>query len=134
MNIALWTVQILLAIVFGLLGVIKAFQPLDQVAQAMTWVPDVPAAVVRFAGYSELAGALGLILPSVTRIRPMLTPLAAAGLATVVLLGAALHFSRSEAAVTPLNFVLAVLALFVAWGRVKKAPIAPREARRMAAA
>lgn len=71
-------------------------------------------------------GGLGLLLPSSSRIKPGLTVLAALGCA--VLMGAAIlfHLSRGEAASTPFNVLLAALALFVAWGRRSKAPIAPR--------
>ena len=122
-HIAVWVVQILLAVVFLMTGTMKAFMPLDEVAKTMRWVPDVPAGLVRFIGLAELAGALGLILPSATKIQPKLTPLAAAGLGVVVLLGAILHFTRGEGALTPLNFILAAMAAFVAWGRTQKAPI-----------
>jgi putative oxidoreductase len=126
LNIGLWVAQVLLAMMFCAVGYMKAFMPLDQIAKTFVWVPAVPAGLVRFIGFAELAGALGLILPSATRIQPKLTPLAALGLATVVLLGAGLHFSRGEGALTPTNFVLAALGIFVAWGRFKKVPIPPR--------
>src|ERR1700689_5725545 len=58
MHIALWLVQILLAILFLMTGAMKAFMPLDEVAKTMRWVPDVPAGLVRFIGLVELAGAL----------------------------------------------------------------------------
>jgi putative oxidoreductase len=123
MHIALWVVQILLAVLFLMTGAMKAFMPLDEVAKTMRWVADVPVGLVRFIGLAELAGALGLILPSATKIQPKLTPLAALGLAVIVLLGAILHFTRGEGALTPLNFILAAMAAFVAWGRTQKAPI-----------
>jgi putative oxidoreductase len=126
MNAAVWVVQVVLAIMFGLVGFMKAFLPLDQISTTMRWVPDVPPWVVRFAGFAELAGAMGLLLPSLTRVQPRLTPLASIGLAIVVLLGAGLHFSRGEPALTPLNFVLAALAVFVAWARTRRVPIAGR--------
>ena len=97
--------------------------PLHEVAKTMRWVPDVPVGLVRFIGLTELAGAIGLILPSTTKILPKLTPLAAVGRGVVVLLGAILHFTRGEGALTPLNFILAAMAGFVAWGRTQKAPI-----------
>jgi putative oxidoreductase len=122
LNIALWVAQIFLAIVFSLVGAMKAFLPLHEVARTMHWVSALPAGLVRFIGFAELAGVLGLILPASTRIQPKLTPLAALGLAIVVLLGAALHFTRGEGAMTPLNFVLAALAVFVMWGRLKIGP------------
>jgi len=71
-------------------------------------------------------GALGLILPAATRIQARLTPLAAAGLVTVMLLAALLHVSRGELGVLPVNLVLGGLAGFVAVGRAKLAPIPPR--------
>jgi putative oxidoreductase len=123
MHAALWIVQILLAIVFLMTGAMKAFMPLADVARTMHWVPDVPAGLVRFIGLAELAGALALLLPSATKIYPKLTPLAAVGLGVVVVIGAILHFTRGEGALTPLNFILAAMAAFVAWGRTQKAPI-----------
>jgi putative oxidoreductase len=72
---------------------------------------------------------IGLILPSATKIQPKLTPLAVVALGVVVLLGAILHFTRCEGALTPLNFILAAMAAFVAWGRTQKAPISPGMAR-----
>jgi putative oxidoreductase len=71
-------------------------------------------------------GALGLVVPSATRIKPWLTPLAGAGLLTVMILASLFHLSRGEANLAPINVVLGALAAFVAWGRWKKAPIAPR--------
>ena len=126
MNVGLWIAQVLLAIGFAVVGGMKAFMPLGELAQNMRWVADVPAGLVRFIGFAELVGAVGLIVPAATRIRPKLTPLAAVGLAVIVVLGAALHFTRGEGAMTPLNFLLAAVAAFVVWGRVRRAPIAPR--------
>jgi putative oxidoreductase len=123
MRIARWVVQILLATLFLMTGAMKAFMPLHEVAKTMRWVPDVPVGLVRFIGLAELAGALGLILPSATKIQAKLTPLAAVGLGVVVLLGAILHFTRGEGTLTPLNFILAAMAAFVAWGRTQKSPI-----------
>ena len=91
----------------------------------MGWPGDLPPALVRFIGASELAGALGLVLPSATRIRPLLTPLAAMGLVIVMLLAALFHISRGEWLALPINAVLGGLAAFVAWGRLRKAPIFP---------
>ena len=73
LNVALWVAQILLAIMFSLVGAMKAFMPLDQLSKTMLWVPAVPAALVRFIGVAELVGVLGLILPAATRIQPKLT-------------------------------------------------------------
>jgi putative oxidoreductase len=124
--IALWVVQLLLAFMFGMAGFMKSTTPLPQLSQMLPWVNDVPGPLVRFIGISEFAGALGLILPAVTRIQPWLTPLAGAGLTTVMVLASGFHLSRGEPQVLPMNIVLGLLGAFVAWGRTKKAPISPR--------
>ena len=82
LHVTLWMAQLLLALAFGMAGIMKSTQPVAELAVAMSWTADVPAALVRFIGASELAAALGLVLPAATRIRPLLTPLAAIGLAS----------------------------------------------------
>lgn len=131
MSKALWTVQILLAAAFGMAGFSKAFTPLPELTAQMAWVADVPAWMPRLAGFAELAAALGLILPAVTRIKPGLTPLAAAGLVAVMALALGIHIPRGEAPMIITNLVLASLAGFVAYGRWKLAPIAAREGGNM---
>ena len=79
--------------------------------------------MVRFIGISEFLGAIGLILPAATKIKPSLTPLAALGLLTIMILAMAFHLSRGEVQATPVNIVLGGLAAFVAWGRTKRAAI-----------
>jgi putative oxidoreductase len=125
-NVTLWIVQLLLAVAFGMAGIMKSTQPIAELTAAMGWPGDLPPVVVRFIGASELAAALGLVLPSATRIRPLLTPLAAMGLVIVMLLAALFHISRGEWGALPVNVVLGGLAAFVAWGRLRKAPIFPR--------
>lgn len=126
LHIGLWVVQVLLALLFLMAGFTKATQPLEELAKNMPWVSGSPAWMPRLAGISEVLAALGLILPSVTRIKPMLTVAAAGGLVLVMLLASALHLSRGELGVIPVNAVLGLLAAFVAWGRATKAPIPPR--------
>lgn len=123
---SLWGAQLALAALFGAAGVVKSTQPIADLAQSMGWVADAPAELVRFIGLAEVAGALGLILPALTRILPTLTPLAAGGLLVIQLLAIPLHVSRGELGVLPLNVVLTLLAAFVVWGRLIRAPIAPR--------
>jgi putative oxidoreductase len=125
MNIALWIVQALLALAFLMAGGMKLVVPIDQLlANGMTLVEQVPVALIRFIGLSEVAGALGLILPAALRIQPKLTPLAAAALAFVMLLAVITHAWLGEAFGAPL--VLGLLAMFVAWGRSAKQPISSR--------
>jgi uncharacterized membrane protein len=126
MNKLLWIVQSLVGVAFTMAGVIKLSTPYDALAEQMSWVPHVPAMAVKLIGLVEVAGGLGLILPSVFRIMPGLTPLAAAGLVLTMISAAGLHISIGEAAHIAPNLVLGSLAALVAWGRHKKAPIAPR--------
>jgi predicted tellurium resistance membrane protein TerC len=126
LHIGLWVAQVLLAVAFGMAGAMKTFTPLDELAQTLPWVAESGAGLVRFIGVSELAGALGFILPAATRIKPSLTALAALGLVVVMVLAAGFHVMRGEAQALPVNLVLGGLAAFVAWGRWKKQPIAPR--------
>jgi uncharacterized membrane protein YphA (DoxX/SURF4 family) len=126
LRITLWVLQVLLALAFIGAGAMKLFTPMAEFDASMAWVHSMPEALVRFIGAAEVAGALGLILPALTRIKPGLTALAAAGLAVVMVLAAAFHLSRGEMGGIVPNIILGGLAAFVAWGRFKKAPIAPR--------
>ena len=121
----LWVAQVLLALAFGAAGAMKLAVPIAEIAKNMPWVADMPG-LVRFIGASEVAGALGMLLPSLTRIAPKLTPLAAVGLLTIMVLAAAFHASRGEYGEIPVNAVLGGIAAFVAWGRFRAAPISPR--------
>ena len=126
LHITLWIAQILLAAAFGMSGSMKLFQPIEALTAAMGWPGDIPPALVRFIGAAELAGALGLILPAATRIRPNLTPLAALGLVLVMVLASGFHLTRGEGGMIVPNLVLGLVAAFIAWGRSRAAPIAPR--------
>jgi putative oxidoreductase len=126
LHFSLWGVQILLALAFTSGGVVKSTQPIAELAAKLVWPGAMPEALVRFIGVSELLGGLGLILPAATRIKPVLTPLAGVGLAIIMLFAAIFHVVRGEFGALPINFALGALAAFVAWGRWKKAPIAPR--------
>ena len=123
MNIALWVVQVLLAVVFFAAGALKASRPLGQLAKRMEWVKAVPPAAVRLLGVAEVLGALGLVLPVATGILPWLTPIAAIGL-TVVMVGATVHHaSHHEYPATALNVVLLLFTVFVAYGRFVAVPV-----------
>ena len=126
-TIGLWVAQVLLAVAFGAAGVMKLFQPIEALGAMMNWVNVTPALLVRFIGFVEIAGALGMILPAATRILPFLTPLAAVGFLIIQILAIGVHASLGETAMSlPINLVLLALAVFVAWGRWKKAPISAR--------
>ncbi len=123
MHITLWVVQVLLAAIFLMSGFMKASTPIEKLSAMVPWTSDVPLALVRFIGTVEVLGGLGLLLPSLLRIKPTLTVLAAAGLATIMLLAIPFHISRGEASVIGMNGLFMLIALFIAWGRWKKAPI-----------
>lgn len=117
MNLALWIVQIILAVLFAAIGVLKVSRPKDRLAPMMPWVADFSPATVRFVGAVELLAAVGLIGPAVTGVATMLVPAAAVGLAVTMLLAAIVHVRRGEASAFVVNLVLLALAGFVAWGR-----------------
>ncbi|WP_243398400.1 DoxX family protein [Deinococcus koreensis] len=126
MHVALWVAQILLAAAFGLSGFAKMTAPIEQLSTMLAWVTAVPEWLVRFIGVAEVAGALGLILPAATRLQPGLTPLAALGLTTIMVLALLFHLSRGEVQALGINVILGVLAAFVFWGRTRRMPISPR--------
>jgi uncharacterized membrane protein YphA (DoxX/SURF4 family) len=127
LRIALWTVQILLALAFLGAGTMKLTTPVpDLVGMGMWYADDAGGWLIRFIGLSETLGAIGLVLPAATRILPWLTPLAAAGLTTIMVLAMGTHASAGEWGALPVNAVLGGLAAFVAWGRAVKAPIPAR--------
>ena len=126
LHAGLWVGQVALALAFGMAGGMKATAPISELAQRMIWPGDVPAWLVRFIGVAELSAAFGLVLPAATRIKPGLTPLAAACLTLVVALAIPFHLVRGEPVVLVGLLPLGALALFVAWGRFGQAPIRPR--------
>lgn len=127
LHLSLWGVQVLLALAFGMAGASHlASSPEALIQQGMAWAGGAPPALVKFIGAAELLGAIGLILPAATRIQPRLTAWAGVGLATIMALAALTHLARGEAMVVPVNLALGGLAAFVAWGRFRGAPQAPR--------
>ncbi len=123
LNIALWIAQSLLAAMFLMTGVMKLTSPIETLAESLPWVTSVPVALIRFLGLSEFLGGLGLLLPSILKIKPQLTVWAAGGLTGVMVLAAVFHGSRGEFSAIGMNVVLMAIAVFIFWGRSKKAPI-----------
>jgi uncharacterized membrane protein YphA (DoxX/SURF4 family) len=130
MNIVLWIVQILLAAAFLMAGFSKAFQPIEALGQMIPWTLDIPLALVRFIGVSELLAGIGLIAPALTGIKPRLTILAAAGIILVMVSAVIFHLVRGEYGYIAFNLVLLALAAFVAYGRWKVAPFRAGEFNR----
>lgn len=119
MNIVLWIVAALLAVAFLLSGLMKVTRPAPKLVEmGMGWVDDMPLGLVRFIGAAEILAAIGLILPPLLDIAPILAPLAATGL-VVIMIGAIITHTRRKdpAGILIGNTVLLLLAAFVAWGR-----------------
>lgn len=117
MNIALWIAAGLLAALFLGAGLAKMFQPREKLLEKTPWVEDFTDGQVKAIGAVEVLGAIGLILPAVTGILPVLVPLAAVGLAITMVLAAIVHIRRGETSFIGVNLALAAIAAFVAWGR-----------------
>ena len=124
LNILLWIAQISLCGMFLMAGTMKLITPDDEMMKNM---PDASAGFlkfIRFLGVCEVLGAVGMILPSLLKIKPMLTPIAAIGIAITMIVAVGMHISKGETSATITTAVLALLAIFVIWGRFKAAPIA----------
>lgn len=126
LHLALWVAQVVLALVFAMSGFPKVAKSLADISRDLPFMATMPGALVRFIGVSELAGAVGLILPALTRFKPLLTAWAGVGLATVMVLASVFHLSRGEVDKLPVNVVLGGIAAFIAWGRFRKARIPSR--------
>ena len=117
MGIALWVVQVLLALAFVVSGATKLSQPKEKLLKNMAWVEDFSQGSVRIIGVPEVLGAIGIVVPALTGIVPSLTPLAALGL-VLTMIGAALtHLRRAEYSVITVPAALLILVAFVAYGR-----------------
>lgn len=127
-NRALWTAQVLVALVFLFAGSMKFIMPAEKMQQG----PIVfPLAFMYFIGLCECLGALGLVLPGLTRVRTGLTPLAAAGL-TIIMIGATTVTVLGmgvAAAIVPA--VVGIVTAWIAYGRTRVAPLADAPRRRL---
>ena len=124
-HIILWVAQVTLAVLF-IAGAIMKFQPIETISAMMPWTGQVPIWVVRLLGLIDLLAAVGLILPSMLRIKPQLTTWAALSIITLMFSAIVFHVSRGEASAIGVNIISAIIALFIVWGRLKKAPITAR--------
>jgi hypothetical protein len=126
LGMGLWIVQVLLALTFVGTGIWKFVTPIPELAAKMPWMGQVSPSFLYATAVFDTLGGLGVLLPSMTRIRPRLTVFAALGCAALQASAIVFHVSRGETANTPFNFVLVALSLFVAWGRHAKAAFATR--------
>jgi len=112
-TVLLWIIQGLLALVFMFAGVMKFVMPIEE----MTKQVPLPGLFLRFIGLAEVLGAIGLILPGLLRIRPGLTPLAAAGLAIITVGATVVTLMIGGGATALFPLVVALLSAFVAYSR-----------------
>jgi uncharacterized membrane protein YphA (DoxX/SURF4 family) len=123
MNVILWILQVLLALLFLFAGGSKLVMSAEALSQPAT--PNqvmLPVAFLRFIGVCELLGGLGLLLPGLFKIKPYLTPLAALGLA-IIMIGAVIFSAVSGLIpVALVNLIIVLLLLFIAYARWRVRP------------
>jgi hypothetical protein len=118
MQIAVWIVSAVLAVGFIGGGLARAVLPVERLTtMGLGWVSALPRGLVRVISALEILGGIGLVLPVLTGVLPILTPLAACGLAIIMLGGLVFHLRRREWKNLPVTVVLGGLAVFVAVAR-----------------
>jgi uncharacterized membrane protein len=124
-NILLWVLQVVFGIYFVVVGVMHFIVP-EGLPTQMEWMYELSDTMHVIVGIAEILGGLGLILPSVTRIRPELTVYAALGLVLVMAGAVVYHATRSEGQSIVTNVIIGAIMGFIAYGRWKLEPIEPR--------
>ncbi|CAL9447465.1 DoxX family protein [Streptomyces sp. enrichment culture] len=125
MNLALWIVAGLLALVFLVGGVGKLVVPKEKLVAmgpGAAWAGDFSAGALKAIAVLEVLGGLGLVLPAVAGVAPVLVPLAAVGLVLMMAGAAAVRLRRHENKLMPADLAYLALAAFVAWGRFGPEP------------
>lgn len=116
-NVLFWTIQILLALLFLFAGTMKLVMPIE----AMTSQLPLPGTFLRFVGVCEIAGALGLVLPRLLSLNPVLTPLAAGGLVIIMIGATIVTVATGQAASAAVPALVGVLLAVVAYRRRPRA-------------
>lgn len=128
MNLVLWIAQLLLAVTFIWASAMKLLQPADKLAAMWPWTAD-NLFLVKFTGVIDFLAALGLTLPALLRVQPRLTIYTACGTILLMIIASIFHSSRGEGSQIGVNIFIGVIAAFIGWGRLKKAPITPKRGR-----
>lgn len=121
-NRALWVLQWLLALSLVAAGIVKLALPFDQAVELFPWAADVPL-LFTVTSVLDVLGGLGVLLPSLTRVLPRVTVLAAIGVVLLMLSAVGFYLLRGEASEIVPNIVLALVAAAIAWGRARTVPI-----------
>lgn len=126
MKVGLWILQGALAAVFAVAGIMKLLQSQPDYAEEMAWAEHFTPVTLNILGAAEVLGAIGLIIPAVTRIVPVLAPIAAAGLAGIMAGAVIIHIARDEWGQIALPAALLIACAFVAGVRFGRYAIHPR--------
>ncbi|MDP5139094.1 MAG: DoxX family protein [Spirosomaceae bacterium] len=121
-NILLWIAQVLIALTLLWAAYAKLIQPIEETAKMLPWALENPG-LLKFTGFIDLLGGVGIILPSALKIQPKLAVWAAYGVVLLMIAGSVFHIMRGEASLIGMNIVIIVFAIFIAWGRTSKASI-----------
>ena len=117
-TVVLWIIQGLLALLFLVAGVAKLVMPIEEITKGTS----LPGLFLRFIGVAEVLGAIGLILPGLLRIRRDLTPLAAAGLAIIMVGATVVNLKGGQQAAAVITLVAGLLSAFVSYSHWRAAP------------
>ena len=117
LNVLLWVLQALLAMLFMFSGVMKFIIPVAEMAKQIPF----PGWFLHFIGGAEILGAIALILPGILRIRTGLTPLAAAALVVIMIGATAVNLKIGSSAAALITVVVGLLLVFVAYNRRRTA-------------
>lgn len=118
MNTLIWILQIILALLFLYSGAMKSTQDREKLMSLnQTGVANLSYASIRFIGISEILGAVGIILPLYLQVIPVLTPIAAACFAVVMVFAIRIHYKRSEFKQVTFNIIIFLMAIGVAFYR-----------------
>jgi uncharacterized membrane protein YphA (DoxX/SURF4 family) len=120
LGIALWAAQMILAALFLFAGVMKFVMPVEE----MTRGSSIPGSFFHFIGVMEVLGGISLVLPSLLRISPFLTPVAACGL--VIIMAGATVTSIPMGWISLFPFSVGIVAALIAYGRFKLLPVQAR--------
>jgi hypothetical protein len=125
MNAVLWILQVLLAAAFLAHGLLLLMPPPDIAAQMLM---SLPRWFWLFLGVAEVAAAIGLTLPGLTRVMPYLVSWAAVGIMIVMISATGYHVVRGENSSAVVTFILLIMATYVAYMRARVMPFASRRA------
>lgn len=123
MSLVLWFLAAGLALVFAVTGVMKLFESREMlVADGQRWAADASPVLVKALGAAEVLGAFGLVLPGVIGVLPIVTAVAAGGLAVIMLGATILHVRRGEQRAAVFAAALLLVAVFIAYDRAGAVP------------